>query len=1056
MTERAGGGRGSSFLSYSLLFLVFCLCSSLSFPSSSFPATSNSFWPGTLRRCPPATVSTNHINPWNAPPPPRGIATRPGAHPAGSRPFFLLLTMVFGGVSAMFYGGHHPTLSMDMFLRKVDMRTVFFATVFMIVLLVLAYLTNPSETSFRHYLTEQSFRQHLSRLDENSQDDHSDSEDSGVHYTVSRRPPPVSQKSGRDFDNNKPFHFVNRASISLRTPKHVFHSFSILTIAAVFPNSSQSRSAVHDAQGAASIAADSWFIGAFGKWWRCGTVRAWCHDALANTKDAERLSSGILDVKALDSLEGCDVPYKSVSTGLRLPTPETPPKSRGTERSAHRTTNSTPRSTTPPPLPKSASLPLHAPRLPSSASTPHKGERTPSQRHNHSPTQPQTPAPTDHVKLNTPPVLTYSPSPTSSFDQSPAIAELLRQISHSKSAVHELRAQLSDVRAGATASHTAIQSDLDVQRERKRTEDAARAELKTRTKALEDSKRVAEGGRRDAEKRLRAAESARDSASQRIERLGAEIGALRERMSEDEQATVRVKEEGDVAEKEMAEELERKRKEIKVAEDVVAALNVRAKELEGRIVQEEERLKHAKEQAELRKQDRSFYPLHVVTTVEEDEPSLWSPMTTYTQPLIQNPHTHINADFSRGSNAFPHILQAPPRRGSGSSGSGEARDLSISPRPKNLSLGGISNFRDRLHLNGSDSNSAVFLRPQGYSFLDGNSSVPLSTAQSHSSRFSPFGENDDPFIGGMQGGVAISPRSTSLIPSSLITSLEGGGSTEDVSRSFQTEGDDVLAPNWRDSHPPLPPVEHPATLASSPTSITHPSFDGVDKEDPFEIRPPPTLRHHLTPDAMDMQRAVFPSPNRTISEPQQVTREDDSGDRTNGAHRRWHSADPKEKKGLNPEAKVFRLTKQSLPSFSRPPQFDLSSQPTGMAPGVPSVITPPESDSLFSNINMRAFAPSPAEREALQRALGSSTNTSLERLPTLSEVSIASMPSSPSHVHSIASQRPSVGPVPETGSRTFLSPGLSWLQNLPRMKKSRFSPWEDEVPTEGSNGCNDK
>lgn len=249
----------------------------------------------------------------------------------------------------MFYGGHHPTLSMDMFLRKVDMRTVFFATVFMIVLLVLgafislasilipefdllsavrsfvspflsafsyrialhrlrgsAYLTNPSETSFRHYLTEQSFRQHLSRLDENSQDDHSDSEDSGVHYTVSRRPPPVSQKSGRDFDNNKPFHFVNRASISLRTPKHVFHSFSILTIAAVFPNSSQSRSAVHDAQGAASIAADSWFIGAFGKWWRCGTVRAWCHDALANTKDAERLSSGILDVKALDSLEGCD------------------------------------------------------------------------------------------------------------------------------------------------------------------------------------------------------------------------------------------------------------------------------------------------------------------------------------------------------------------------------------------------------------------------------------------------------------------------------------------------------------------------------------------------------------------------------------------------------------------------------------------------------------------------------------------------------------------------------------------------------------------------------
>lgn len=240
--------------------------------------------------------------------------------------------MVLGGLSAMLYGGH-SYLSVGMFLRKVDMRTVFFATVFMIVLLVLgassvpgcppsyltvhhfsptaynlpspsAYLTNPSENSFRHYLTEQSFRQHLKRLDENARDEEVDSLNTGKHISHPRRSPPSTRKPGRDHDIQSPFHFVNRASISLRTPKHAFHSFGVLTIAAVFP-SSQDRN-VMGADTVPSTVKDSWFIGAFGRWWRGGTIRAWWHGALIDQKDAERLSSGILDLKALDSLENYD------------------------------------------------------------------------------------------------------------------------------------------------------------------------------------------------------------------------------------------------------------------------------------------------------------------------------------------------------------------------------------------------------------------------------------------------------------------------------------------------------------------------------------------------------------------------------------------------------------------------------------------------------------------------------------------------------------------------------------------------------------------------------
>ena len=164
----------------------------------------------------------------------------------------------------------------------------------------LAYLTNPSENSFRHYLTEQSFRQHLKRLDENAQDEEGDSQNTGKHISHSRRLPLSTRKPDRDRDTQSPFHFVNRASISLRTPKHAFHSFGVLTIAAVFP-SSQSCNVTLGVDAAQSTVNDSWFIGAFGRWWRGGTIRAWWHGALIDQKDAERLNSGILDLKALDS-----------------------------------------------------------------------------------------------------------------------------------------------------------------------------------------------------------------------------------------------------------------------------------------------------------------------------------------------------------------------------------------------------------------------------------------------------------------------------------------------------------------------------------------------------------------------------------------------------------------------------------------------------------------------------------------------------------------------------------------------------------------------------------
>lgn len=48
---------------------------------------------------------------------------------------------------------------------------------------------------------------------------------------------------------------------------------------------------------------DSWYIGAFGKWWRGGVLENWYQDVIARSKDEESWSSGILSMKSLDMLQ---------------------------------------------------------------------------------------------------------------------------------------------------------------------------------------------------------------------------------------------------------------------------------------------------------------------------------------------------------------------------------------------------------------------------------------------------------------------------------------------------------------------------------------------------------------------------------------------------------------------------------------------------------------------------------------------------------------------------------------------------------------------------------
>lgn len=167
-----------------------------------------------------------------------------------------------------------------------------------------AYLTNPSENSFRAYLTEQSFRYHLSRLD--NADDVNLPLDRFHSQTISKTSTPSSNCASTFTAENAPsFHFANRASISLRTPKHVFHSFAIFTIAAILPSSKSSNRERQDV----CMISDSWYIGAFGKWWKGGVLEEWYQDVIARSKDEESWTSGILNMKRLDMLDYKGLPF---------------------------------------------------------------------------------------------------------------------------------------------------------------------------------------------------------------------------------------------------------------------------------------------------------------------------------------------------------------------------------------------------------------------------------------------------------------------------------------------------------------------------------------------------------------------------------------------------------------------------------------------------------------------------------------------------------------------------------------------------------------------------
>ena len=633
------------------------------------------------------------------------------------------------------------------------------------------------------------------------------------------------------------------------------------------------------------------------------------------------------------------------------------------------------------------------------------------------------------------------------------MAELTQKINQTRALNLELRNQLSEHTNSATAADATLSAELSAIRETKRIEDVSRSELKARTKTLEDSRRAAEAGKRDAERRLRATQKAKAEAGTRIEKLSEEIRGLEAQVQEDQEA---VEAAGEVAvqeELEIRAQVKRCKREVRVAEEVVTALNVRVRELEESVEHERTALVAARENAEVLWREQQNHRHNSILKRSEDT---WEAiLTSKPSPAASVPDSGTGCD---SVDPFLTPLEKGlerdrDRRSSGTMSSHSSPHLHSPGTILPVSIG----FGVPSQLQPVGTPEALARRAKGYSIFDENlATLPNST---FSSKFLPFRDSDsDTNVNQALTLLPNGPNPTlDDLPSSA-TVRETGTTDELLSKSFQSDSDAFLERDWcrRLSVP-----ESTSAVGSSALDHVFPHA-GDESAEVYGMRPPP--RRRLISDPMDAQRVwplrsnseVLTSPINVVPPPEVRSRWWWPG---TDKERRSTTDGTEQRKGLNPDAKVFSFSRKPL--FGVPPlapldslnpsasslQISAAANGDGDGTSATATATSGSTSGFLSGLAMRAFAPSPEEREALQRALGGSTNGSLERLPSLSEV--GNMPTSPvptrEQTHEAVPGHP-LG-LPWFDVNPGATTGRSWLRDLgvsvPRPGKIRFSPWGD-------------
>jgi phage shock protein A len=697
------------------------------------------------------------------------------------------------------------------------------------------------------------------------------------------------------------------------------------------------------------------------------------------------------------------------------------------------------RSQTPPPLPKTVSLPLHSKRSPQGAtadkpmnghshnlSSSFTASSVPSSLIQPSIVHPSTQEPRsiNSISLPVPPVIATSPSrspsrsPSSVFGTSPVIAEIFRQITASQTTLSELSQQLADFHSLPSSARPALEDELEKQRERKRQDDASKNELKSLLKSLEDQKRTAEASRRDAEKRLKSARSDRDAIETRTQRFEREINDLQAQMEAQGAAIVASGVETGALADEVGQQVTEKKSEVRQVEDEISQLSLRAREMEESIAEAEKRLQHANEAAKERKRlsaasasqratdpllggeahsnssiGRSHPPLHILTRHAGHDG-----LNNHKEVRLVSPTTVIPNDVS------PSVLVSP---------------LQTSPPSAAINVGQHSFESDRRGIH--------------------------TTSDFQTPTFAPFADLASPGL--------LSPTGERLLPSSLYESLGIPSNNSspsspitsmgmNISRSFRSEDDTILDRNWINhrSHSNCDISHLNPFPTGSQTMPVSPAASARDV-DVFEDTTDHVARERMNSvgsrhsagsmHAMDPAFAAF-----SESTPAKAQSPHHTFARRTGWFTTHKERDEKvraERKGLNPDAKEFSLSKEKERSFSAflhrsrghgttPSNSGSSSTPSSVSVSTPdnSVVESPlqatvsvsksslplaqsavptrPTNTFFglgsSWFGSRAFEPTPLEREQFSFALGSTANSSLDRLDHLSSLPASPQPSS--------------------------------------------------------------
>ncbi|TNY17951.1 hypothetical protein DMC30DRAFT_404457 [Rhodotorula diobovata] len=149
--------------------------------------------------------------------------------------------------------------------------------------------------------------------------------------------------------------------------------------------------------------------------------------------------------------------------------------------------------------------------------------------------------------------------------------------------VVELQAQLDELRHSAAESEKRLQDELEVLRGKKRDEDAFRAELKAKTKQLEEAKRAAEASRVEAEKELSERKGVVKEAQGRVDKLRDEIRALERKGIEAIERKEKKKRERKEREKKLRDDVAKKRDELRDKEQGLAEVLRKVGEMERKL-----------------------------------------------------------------------------------------------------------------------------------------------------------------------------------------------------------------------------------------------------------------------------------------------------------------------------------------------------------------------------------------------------------------------------------------------------------------------------------------